>query len=109
MTRHHVGVHHDPAARFRPYRPEQDRAAPDAELAFPPACLYRPLRLRPPSAGDVDSVCAQGRTTWLACIPFGGRPSTTPAHISGRAPATDTVHRHRRMRWLLRRLRGNDA
>jgi hypothetical protein len=80
---------------------EDDHAIPGAETAFPLACLYRLLRLRSLSTGDVVSVTADGRTTWLACEPFGWRRIDAPADLAGRPLGAATV------RQFLRR--GHDA
>lgn len=61
---------------------ENDSATPGAETAFPLACLYRLLRRRSLSVGDVVSVTADGRTTWLACESFAWRRIDTPAGLS---------------------------
>ncbi len=60
---------------------ERDHTTPGAGAAFPLACLYRQRRLRSLSVGDVLSVTVEGRTTWLACEPFGWLRIGTP-HVA---------------------------
>jgi hypothetical protein len=76
---------------------ENDRATPPgAETAFPLACLYRLLRLRSISTGDVVPAIAEGYTTWLACEPFGWRRIDTPVDLSGLPLTAATVYQHLR-------------
>jgi hypothetical protein len=75
---------------------ENDFATPGAEVAFPLACVYRLLRLRSLSTGDVVAITVDGRTTWLACEPAGWRRIETPAGLPGRPSTAAKVHEHLR-------------
>lgn len=80
---------------------EDGRAAPGAKSAFLLACLYRLLRLRSLSTGDVVSITTDGRTTWLTCEPVAWRQIDAPVSFSGQPFTAATVHQY--LRW------GHDA
>ncbi|MEV0903087.1 hypothetical protein [Actinoplanes sp. NPDC049802] len=77
------------------------RAMPGGEEDFLIAGVYRLLRRRSLSTGDVVAVTAHSNTTWLACEPVGWRRIDTPPRRTGEplSPAT-----FQRLLWG-----GNDA
>jgi hypothetical protein len=62
---------------------ETNRARPGGETDFLIACVYRLLRLRSLSTGDVVAVTTGGHTSWLACAPVGWHPIDSPTHLGG--------------------------
>ncbi|MBO4209793.1 hypothetical protein [Micromonospora echinofusca] len=75
---------------------ETDRTTPAGENDFLIACVYRLLRLRSLSTGDVVAVTANGHTTWLACEFTGWRHIDTPTSITDQPLIADTVQQQLR-------------
>ena len=73
---------------------ETGRAAADGETGFVTACIYRLLRLRSLSTGDVVAVTTGGHTTWLACEFTGWRRIDIPGTLAGQALTASTVYQH---------------
>lgn len=75
---------------------ETQRRNPGGETAFLAACVYRLLRHRSVSVGDVISIETGSRTHWLACDPFGWRPISEPAptNLSGNPLSAAGVYDH---------------
>ncbi|GAA0908116.1 hypothetical protein Vau01_095760 [Virgisporangium aurantiacum] len=75
---------------------ETQRQNPGGETAFLAACVYRLLRHRSVSVGDVIAVETESQTHWLACDPFGWRPIAAPAptNRSGQPLSAAGVYDH---------------
>ena len=75
---------------------ETQRRNPGGETAFLAACVYRLLRHRSVSVGDVIAVETESQTHWLACDPVGWRPIAEPAptNLSGRPLTAAGVYDH---------------
>ncbi|WP_435124398.1 hypothetical protein [Micromonospora tulbaghiae] len=73
---------------------ERDRREPGGEISFLIACVYRLLRLRSLSVGDVIAVATDRESRWLACEPFGWRRITPPSNVHGRLLTAETVYQH---------------
>ena len=75
-------------------RLEHDRTAPGGETAFLLACVYRLLRLRSLSVGDVVQITADTEHWWLACDPVGWQRIHPPDNLDGQPLTAETVYRH---------------
>ncbi len=75
---------------------ETGRVMPDGEADFLIACVYRLLRWRSLSTGDVVAVTANGHTRWLACEFIGWRRIDTPTNVTGQPLTAATVYQHLR-------------
>jgi hypothetical protein len=73
---------------------EIGRATADGETDFLTACVYRLLRLRSLSTGDVIAVTAEGHTTWLACESTGWQRIETPANLAGQPLTASTIYQN---------------
>lgn len=73
---------------------ERDRLAPGGELSFLIACVYRLLRLRSLSVGDVIEVATDQGIRWLACERSGWRRITPPANVHGQLLTAEKVYQH---------------
>lgn len=73
---------------------ETGRGTPRGEADFLNACIYRLMRRRSLSVGDVIAVTAEGHTTWLACESIGWRTIDAPANLTGESFTAETVYRH---------------
>ncbi|PZG15601.1 hypothetical protein C1I95_19200 [Micromonospora craterilacus] len=73
---------------------QRRRAGTDGEADFLLGCVYRLLRLRSLSVGDVVEVVASGCRTWLACDATGWRRVDSPANLSGQRPMAEAVYQH---------------
>ena len=73
---------------------ERTRNRPDGELDFLAACVYRLLRLRSLSVGDVIEVTTDQDHWWLACEPFGWKHISPPTNIHGQALTAEKVYQH---------------
>ncbi|MBG0568787.1 hypothetical protein [Actinoplanes aureus] len=60
------------------------------------ACIYRLLRRRSLSVGDVIAVTTDENTTWLACDPTDWRHIAIPEHRTGTALTAATIYEHLR-------------
>ncbi|GAA0477578.1 hypothetical protein Aca07nite_72130 [Actinoplanes capillaceus] len=68
------------------------RALHGGEEDFLIAAIYRLLRRRSMSTGDVIAVTTRSSTTWLACEPGGWRRIATPTRRTGEPLSPDTIH-----------------
>jgi hypothetical protein len=75
---------------------ESGRGTPQGEADFLIANVYRLMRRRSLSVGDVLAVTTEGDTTWLACEFTGWRPITAPAAPTGEPLTAEAVYRHNR-------------
>lgn len=74
---------------------EPSRTRPGGELAFLTACVYRLLRLRSLSVGDVVEVATDtAQTWWLACENVGCKRIDPPSNIDGQPLTAEKVYRH---------------
>jgi hypothetical protein len=73
---------------------ESGRGTPKGEADFLIASVYRLMRRRSLSTGDVIAVTIGGDTTWLACEFIGWRQITAPAAPTGRPLSALAVYRH---------------
>ncbi|MEU8265401.1 hypothetical protein AB0C02_32985 [Micromonospora sp. NPDC048999] len=73
---------------------ETGRVTPDGEVDFLFACVYRLLRLRSLSVGDVIDVATDEDSCWLACEPFGWRRITPPSNAHGQLLTAEKVYQH---------------
>ncbi|MBB2940530.1 hypothetical protein FB565_000234 [Actinoplanes lutulentus] len=74
------------------------RAEPGGEEDFLIAGVYRMLRRRSLSNGDVVAVSRDGHTTWLACEPTGWRSISPPPKRVGEPLTSAVFFRHARCR-----------
>jgi hypothetical protein len=75
-------------------RLEPERGSVDGELTFLAACVYRLLRYRSLSVGDVIAINTGEDAQWLACDPYGWRHITEPTHRPDEPLTAATVYRH---------------
>ncbi|MBV1854558.1 hypothetical protein [Catellatospora tritici] len=75
---------------------ESGRGTPQGEADFLIASVYRLMRRRSLSVGDVLAVTTEGHTTWLACEFIGWRQITAPAAPTGKPLTAEAVYRHNR-------------
>jgi hypothetical protein len=73
---------------------EIGRATADGESDFLTACIYRLLRLRSLSTGDVIAITTDGRTTWLACEFTGWQRIYAPDNLTGQPLTASTVYQN---------------
>jgi hypothetical protein len=73
---------------------EAGRHTLGGETSFLAACVYRLLRCRSLSVGDVILVETGSGSHWLACDPFGWWPITEPSNLSGEPLTAATVYAH---------------
>jgi hypothetical protein len=75
---------------------ESGRGTTQGEADFLIAAVYRLMRRRSLSVGDVISITTEGVVTWLACEFTGWRQITTPANLTGEPLSAEAVYRHAR-------------
>jgi hypothetical protein len=73
---------------------DSGRGTPQGEADFLIASVYRLLRRRSLSVGDVLAITIDGVVTWLACEFTGWRHITAPAAVTGRPLTAEAVYRH---------------
>ncbi|HEY2671084.1 MAG TPA: hypothetical protein VGJ07_12010 [Rugosimonospora sp.] len=73
---------------------ERDRDKPGGETSFLIACVYRLLRLRSLSVGDVVEVATDRENRWLACDSFGWQPISAPSNVRGKPLTAEKVYHH---------------
>jgi hypothetical protein len=73
---------------------EASRDQSGGETTFLAACVYRLLRLRSLSIGDVVEIHNRRGSQWLACEPFAWRPISEPSQRSGQALTAAAVYQH---------------
>ena len=75
---------------------ETQRHQPGGETTFLAACVYRLLRHRSVSVGDVIAIDTGAQTHWLACDPRGWRPISEPepADLYGERLTAASVYAH---------------
>lgn len=73
---------------------EGSRGSVEGEITFLAACVYRLLRHRSLSVGDVVEVQDGHHRHWLACEPAGCRSIATPSPLAGQPPTAATVYQH---------------
>ncbi|GIG02074.1 hypothetical protein [Catellatospora citrea] len=75
---------------------ESGRGTRQGEADFLIASVYRLMRHRSLSTGDVLAITTDGITTWLACESIGWRQITTPANPTGTPLTAEAVYRRTR-------------
>jgi hypothetical protein len=78
---------------------EANRSGPAGETAFLSACVYRLLRLRPLSTGDVLAITVRGATTWLTWDSGTWRRIDEPQKLTGGPLTARTIDEGLRATW----------
>ncbi|MFI7208476.1 hypothetical protein [Micromonospora aurantiaca (nom. illeg.)] len=73
---------------------ERERLAPEWEISFLIGCVYRLLRLRSLSVGDVIELATDRESWWPACDPFRWRRITPPSNVHGQLLTAEKVDQH---------------